>query len=438
MRFNQMNKVRSFVFLKVFVVALFLTACQTETAPFNQTAQPQMVVQEIESPAAPNSFAPKFSATDAEAILSWVEGTKETGHKLRFATLNGESWTAAKTAASGANWFVNWADVPSIVRLPDHSLVAHWLVNSDRQKHAYDVFLARSDDDGATWSTPLRPHRDNTQTEHGFVSLLPWTSDETAAVWLDGRKFKDDAHHARVGGQPQLIKAHHQDEAEPEMTLRAAVIDKNGGLSEEAELDGRACDCCQTAAARTDAGAVVVYRDRDAEEVRDVSIVRFVNGAWTKPQTVFADNWQINACPVNGPAIAANNNQVAVAWFTAAERAQVKVIFSQDAGATFGQPATVADGNNAGRVDLTLLGDGSAMVVWLDGTSKDAAIRARRVFPDGKQDEPITIAKTSAARASGFPRIAKAGDKLIFAWTEASLKDQPARVRTAMLKLDSR
>ena len=437
--FNRMNKARFFVFLTAPLIALFSTACRTETAPVNQIVETQTVVREIESPAAPHSFAPKLFATDTETILSWVEGSPETSHSLRFATFDGENWTAGKTAAGGADWFVNWADVPGVVRLPDRSLTAHWLVESDKQKHAYDVFLARSNDDGATWSQPIRPHTDDTATEHGFVSLLPWSDDKTVAVWLDGRKFKDAAHHARNGNQPHYVRAHHQDEIEPEMTLRAAAIDRTGRLSDEAELDGRTCDCCQTAAAQTAAGAVVVYRDRDQEEVRDISIVRFANGAWTKPQTVFADNRQTNACLVNGPSIAANNNQVAVAWFTAAADApQVKVIFSHDAGATFGQPVTVADGNNAGRVDVALLDDNSAIIVWLDGMGGDAALRARRVFKDGGQDQPITIAKTSAARASGFPHVAKAGDKLIFAWTEAAFKNQPARVRTALLKLDSR
>src|SRR5687768_4809384 len=103
--------------------------------------------------------------------------------------------------------------------------------------------------------------------------------------------------------------------AAPEsMTLRYATIDANGNLADETQLDERVCECCQTSAAVTSAGPIAVYRDRSATEVRDIYIVRQVNGSWTSPQPVYADNWQINGCPVNGPSVAADGSRVAVAW----------------------------------------------------------------------------------------------------------------------------
>ncbi len=431
-----MNELRLLAFFALLLTTFGLAACQTETAIVKPVGETKAAVREIESPAQINSHEPELFATEREVLLSWVEGTKETGHTLRFAAFTGDRWSEPKTVANGANWFVNWADFPTIMRLPDNSLIAHWLVTNAAKKYAYDVFVARSDDNGANWSKPVRPHTDNTATEHGFVSLLPWTNDKAAVVWLDGRKFKDQ-HHAKSNAQPEFIKAHHQDEIEPEMTLRAAAIDKNGRLSDEAELDSRTCDCCQTAAAQTENGAIVVYRDRDQEEVRDISIVRFANGAWTKPQTLARDNWQINACPVNGPALAALGKTVAVAWFTAAdETPKVKLVFSKDAGATFGAPIEITGGSNAGRVDVALLKDHSAMVIWLDGAGSGTAIRARRVFSNGTQSEPLTVAQTTAQRSGGFPRIAALGDKVVFAWTESLAKDQPTRVRTAIVELN--
>jgi hypothetical protein len=50
---------------------------------------------------------------------------------------------------------------------------------------------------------------------------------------------------------------------------------------------------------------------------------------------VHSDNWKIDACPVNGPAIAATGRRVAVAWFTAAnDTARVKLAFSSAARAS--------------------------------------------------------------------------------------------------------
>jgi hypothetical protein len=184
----------------------------------------------------------------------------------------------------------------------------------------------------------------------------------------------------------------------------------------------------------TASGPVVAYRDRSPDEIRDIYVVRRVRGAWTKPERVHDDGWRINACPVNGPAIAARGDTVAVAWFTAAnDSARVKIAFSRDAGATFGAPTIVDAGNPAGRVDVTLLPDGAAFVTWIERTAGDtAAVLGRRVEPRGERGAPMTIANSSAARASGFPRMALAREHIVFAWTEPG---RPTRVRAARVKL---
>ena len=298
-------------------------------------------------------------------------------------------------------------------------LAAHWLVKSGSATYAYNVNIAQSKDSGKSWTTPMVPHRDNTLTEHGFVSLIPLADGRLGAVWLDGRNMKD-------------MKETDEHAPSPEsMTLRYATIDATGNLSDESELDERVCECCQTSAAVTSDGPIVVYRDRSQNEVRDIYIVRHVNGAWTKPQPVFADNWQINGCPVNGPAVAADGKHVAVAWFTSADNTpRVKIAFSRDAGATFSQPIQVDDGESVGRVDTVLLGDGSALVCWMSGNTDGGAIKVRRVRSDGTLGPPAVIARTDISRSSGFPRMARLGDEVHFAWTEFGT---PSHVRTAVV-----
>ena len=262
------------------------------------------------------------------------------------------------------------------------------------------------------------PHRDNTQTEHGFVSLIPLPDGRLGAVWLDGRNMKNMKDSDDHGPAPES------------MTLRYATVDANLNLSDETELDERVCECCQTSAAVTSEGPIAVYRDRSQTEVRDIYIVRQVNGSWTKPQAVVADNWQINGCPVNGPLVATDGSRVAVAWFSSvADTPHVKIVFSQDAGATFGQPIQVDDGESVGRVDTLLLPDGSALVCWLSGNVDGGAIKVRRVRADGSVGPPAIIARTDISRSSGFPRMARLGDEVHFAWTEFG---KPSSVRMAV------
>ena len=50
-------------------------------------------------------------------------------------------------AAQGANWFVNWADYPSVVAIDEKFWVAHWLAKQSGGKtYDYDVALAISND----------------------------------------------------------------------------------------------------------------------------------------------------------------------------------------------------------------------------------------------------------------------------------------------------
>ena len=378
-----------------------------------------LVIRESESPTNGDSREPELNAThDGRIILSWVEKVDEKRYALRAAMRDSKGWSKPNTVAQGDNWFVNWADFPSAIALGDGSLAAHWLVKSGKSTYAYNVNIARSNDGGNTWSQPIVPHRDNTQTEHGFVSLMSLPDGRLGAVWLDGRNMRD-------------MKETDEHAPAPEsMTLRYAVIDRQGHLSDEAELDNRVCECCQTSAAVTSDGPIAVYRDRSPTEVRDIYVVREVNGAWSTPQPVHADNWQINGCPVNGPSVAADGRRVVVAWFTSVgDTPHVKVVFSEDAGASFGKPIQVDDGETVGRVDTLLLPDGSALVCWLSGNVEGGAIKVRRVQRDGTVGPASVIAKTDISRSSGFPRMALLGNEVQFAWTEFG---KPSRVRTAM------
>lgn len=371
----------------------------------------------ITSPAGPNSAQPQLTVSPRGVLMSWIERTGDLA-TLKFAERTRDGWTAARTVASGRDWFVNWADVPSVLRLADGSLYGHWLQKSGPDTYAYDVRLARSTDDGKTWGASFIPHSDGTKTEHGFASLYQMPgAGGLGLVWLDGRAMKPG--HGEHGGG--------------DMSVRSATYDKAGKQLTESAVDLRVCECCPTTAAVTADGPIVAYRDRSDTEIRDIFVSRFVGGKWSEPAPVHRDNWQIAACPVNGPALTADGKTVALAWFTAkGDEGHTFIAFSSDSGRTFGNPIRLDDASALGRVDSALLADGSAIATWIEFADGKAQFRMRRVTSSGERGPAMTVAGLTANRASGYPRMARFGDELIFAWTESGT---PSKVVTASLSL---
>lgn len=355
-----------------------------------------------------------FTDASGVAYLSWIEKGKEKS-TLNFSRLTVGAWSKPTVISSGDNWFVNWADYPVLATDGKNNMIAHFLEKSEKGKYTYDVKLVTSADGGKNWSPSKILNEDGKKAEHGFVSLVPYNENYFAS-WLDGRNAAQEGE----GG--------HSDGHHGQMTLRGAVIGKNGSKSNEWELDNRVCDCCQTTAAITANGPIVIYRDRSDEEIRDMSIVRFVNGQWTEPKTIFPDNWKIAGCPVNGPRVDAIGNNLALAWFSSPDKkGQVNVVFSKDGGASFSSPIRVDEGETIGRVDIVLLNEKTAMVSWMEGSS----IKAAKIHADGTKETSITIASSSQSRSSGFPQMTKSGSSILFAWTEDKLK----KINTARLAL---
>lgn len=370
---------------------------------------------DVTTPAGAGAATPFLFASNDSLLLSWLEPVANSDRvALRFARLAGGTWSDVRTIAERNDFFVNWADFPSVVEDRRGVLFAHWLQKSGKEVYAYDVRMAISSDSGRTWSDSFVLNRDGTKTEHGFTSLAPLPGGGVAAAWLDGRKMTPG-------------------KEEGEMTLRYATVDAKGGIRTEAELDGRACECCTTGMTVAKSGPVIAYRDRSGEEVRDIAVVRKTARGWSSPRLLHADGWKINGCPVNGPQVDAFADRVAVAWFTGAgERGRAFVAFSDDGGAFFGPPVAIDDGKPVGRVDIVMLDAETALVTWSEQTASGAEIRARRVGRNRKATPSVKVADSSTARAAGFPRIARIGRDVYFAWTEQNATTK--RIHLARLR----
>jgi hypothetical protein len=424
-----MDKLTQVAALVVGVAMVILAGCDRATDPAAKpapvaSATPHVYrVHDWPMPITRQAAQPDLiAASDGRLLLSWIE-PRGNGHALRFAEFKAGRWSAPRDIATGANWFVNWADTPHLAATDDGALWAHWLQKSAAATYAYDVAMVRSGDGGATWSAPTLVNDDGKAAEHGFVSLWPATRDSVGVTWLDGRNSGGE--HAGHGGNAGA------------MTLRAARFDAGMQRSDESEIDAMTCDCCQTDIAMTARGPLLVYRDRNHDEIRDIAVTRGTGAAWTPPHLVHADGWKMPACPVNGPAIAARGNDAVVAWYTApGDKPMLRIAHSIDAGDTFSAPLTVDEGAEVqGRVD-TALDSRSAWVLWIreeaGGQSLQLARYARDLSGAPERNEVGKI--EGRGRATGFPQLTLGGDVAHVVWTD--IVDGKPRLRGAMLRSD--
>jgi len=383
----------------------------------------QATIQLFQNPALENSQLPRLFSNKKQLFMSWVTRT-DTTDVLSYSEFSDNGWSDSQNIASGSDWFTNWADFPDIAH-NNGNILANYLQKSAAGTYTYDVKLSLFSKEKQQWKNNFILHDDGTQSEHGFVSMLPYKEKDFFVTWLDGRN---------TAGGHESHDAHGSGGA---MTLRGAFVSGEGAIYDDLQLDARVCDCCQTGAAMTAAGPIVVYRDRSEDEVRDISIVRWNKlEGWSAPKAVFDDQWKIEGCPVNGPSIDAIENDVAVAWFSEVKGTpKVQVIFSQDGGATFGMPMRIDMNETLGRVGVVMLDKNKAAVCWMENIGDDTLIQVRSASSTGALGEVMTIAQTSSERASGFPQIALLEDELVIAWTSIS-EDKKTQLTTAKIGLD--
>ena len=373
-------------------------------------------------PSAPGAMGSSLTlGPDGAAYLSWLEPTGGESWALKFSRFDTakQRWGEARLIAQGADFFVNWADFP-VLAVQGDRLTAVWFINNPAHHAApghhgsgYRAVYRSSADGGATWSPELPVSDESLPTE--FVALQPLRDGRLLAAWLDGR--------ARATGSDR-------------QALYARVL---GAPGPDMLVDGSVCDCCQLSfVPTTDGGALLTYRGRTKDEVRDMLLARFDGKSWSSPAVLNPDGWKIAGCPVNGPQLAECGDLVGAVWFTAADnQARVLARVSDNAGDSFGPVVRVDLGRPQGRVDSVMLADGTLVMTWLELTGKESGqaggIYLRTLSLEGKLSEPRLVAPSSTARQSGFPRMVLLGGRQLL--LTGTVDSEPSRLLTLLFDL---
>lgn len=371
---------------------------------FAQTLKPQPVP----NPSPAGSIQPNWGlASDGSALLSWVEPSKDDSYTLRYAARHGAAWGEAHTIAAGRNIWRHPAELPGLISLADGTLLAHWVEKgSGKDSSDTEYIFVSSSHDGTHWTAPAMAHHDHALVQHGLASMVASGPREASILWLWAPKGEDGP-----------------------VTLMRTIVDAEGKEIKEEPLDTDVCSCCPTSVVKTSKGILASYRDHTSKDIRDIAVLRFENGRWSTSKILYADNWEINACPVNAASASAKDDRVAIAWYTEAkDTPKVQLVFSSDAGTTFTKPIVINTGDTLGYASTALASDGGAVVSWIEEGEKAARVMVRSVSPAGVAGPVLQVAEGSRA-SLGYPRLLRAGMETLIAWG-----DPKTGVKTAVLK----
>lgn len=374
------------------LLLLALAGCGRAPAPA-PAANGDYRVQVWPLPAEAGSLAADLSRAPGERLLlAWMNRTPGRRNALQFASYDADAgWQSQpRTIAVGQSLMVSGADIPHLRATPDGALWVQWLQADPDQAGGYHAVLARSRDGGMRWQQMTRIDHAGDGGEHGFASLWPVGSDRLGVAWLDGPA----APAAEAASAPTR--------------LRATVFDQDLARGPEVELDAHACDCCQTAVAMTARGALLAWRGHAAGDVRDIRVRRFDGRAWGPVVDVHADGWAVQACPVNGPAVAAQGAQAVVAWYTEAGGTRaVRLARSADAGDHFAAPVTVDSGPAVAGQVAVAMDAAQVWVAWLREDADGQTVLVDRYSPDlARRLQRLEVARTRAhGHAAGRPQL---------------------------------
>ena len=367
---------------------------------------------------------PQFAAavprltTDAAGnpLVSWVEkeSEKEAAFYFAVSTDNGQTFGKKIRVKAPANLSTHAEGMPKIAVKSDGMLLAVFEVPRPvpESRFAGDLLYTMSSDNGQTWTEPTPVHTDmKPGKSHSFSDITRLPTGEIGVAWLD----------EKLPGQ----------EGRP---VKFARTTKGKGFGEGVLVDKNACQCCRTNLFVDASKAIhLTYRDMVSTGTgkiadRDISTAVSTDGGKTfsKPTVVYADHWQVNACPHAGPVVAQVGNDILTTWFSGKEEA-VGLRLAQSGS---GKLVSSVLSRRAKHPQIAAV-NGQLIWVWDESISKDGSGEmgtfvqriGMRTMTD-KKISPITYLTPESVDAT-YPAVLATKNGWLIAYEQIKDKQQP-------------
>jgi len=307
---------------------------------------------------------------------------------------------------------------PPRVVIKGNAVSVIWVSKRDG---ATGIRTAASADGGATFGATRTISPPGVTGARGWESAAFAEDGTLHAAWLDGRNATVKATAAQpapAGGRADAPAAHvhHKDGPMRQDIYHAMWTGSEAPIETRVATD--VCFCCKTAIVTRGSDVYVAWRHLFPGGVRDIAVARSPDGgrSFGDPVRVSADNWKIDACPDDGPAMAIGaDGALSVVWPTLVQtggtpRMGIFEAISRDGGATFA-PRTQVDDGTAAPAHPRLAADGRrSAVVW-----DELAEGSRRVMLRAGDGGPLVL---SSGRAASYPAVVASGNAFVVAYTD--------------------
>ncbi|HTK28506.1 MAG TPA: sialidase family protein [Vicinamibacterales bacterium] len=273
------------------------------------------------------------------------------------------------------------------------------------------IVEARSDDGGRTFGKAAAVPGGDAAGNRGWEAIVA-SRGVVDAVWLDHRAMAAHTHDGHMSPE--------------QSSLYFAAAD--GSVSPHALTNG-VCYCCKTAiAAGADGALYTAWRQVYAGNVRDIAFTMSRDGgrSFAAPLRVSEDNWILDGCPDDGPAIAVDGrSRIHIVWPTLVKEGDgeptIALFYATSPdGKRFSPRLRLPTEGLPHHPQIALRADGSAVVAWDE--VKDGKRRAVLASEKGAQGGGAAFTREPLADAAPalYPIAAVADGGVVVAWTSGA------------------
>lgn len=268
-----------------------------------------------------------------------------------------------------------------------------------------NIRFSRSLDGGNHFSEPLTVNDNLDITGHRFDALGVTGAGEIYLAWLDKRdRLRAEQRGDKYGGAALYF---------------ARSVDGGASFLPNEKVLDHSCECCRVAIAFTPQQLpVVMWRHIYGDNIRDHTLVTFQKkGEPGEAVRVSFDEWQVDACPHHGPALAVSGTGAYhMTWFNnAPQRHGLFYAHSSDAGQTLSTPINFGDYRKAASHPDVLVQGEDVYLVWQEFDGSVMTIRAMHSSDRGGNWSAVQdLAHT--AGDSDYPFLLSDGNRPFLSW----------------------